>query len=115
MTDERLCWFSVKWKRVRFSVRESVCITGVDPPPRFLVQQVPRSCGNGRSAPRRPHAGRGRMESMPKVRKGVRSRRSGRMADLLPGRMSETKADPEELTKAVARAKEVFGDGDAAF
>ena len=40
------------------------------------------------------------------------------MAQLLPRRKSETavlKANPEELTKAVARAKEVFGDEDAAF
>src|SRR5205807_177005 len=71
---------------------------------------------------------RGRIESMPKVRKGARSRRSGRSvavnnemrqvpresivaADLPPRRESETavlKANPEELTKAVARATEVF-------
>jgi putative toxin-antitoxin system antitoxin component (TIGR02293 family) len=83
----------------------------------------------------RPDADRGRIESMPKVRKGARSRRSGRIvavndevrlvskdsivaADLLPRRKSETavlKADPEELTKAVRRATEVFGDEDAAF
>jgi uncharacterized protein (DUF2384 family) len=83
----------------------------------------------------RPGADRGRIESMPKVRKGARSRRSGRIvavdderrlapkdsivaADLLPRREPETaalKADPEELTKAVARATEVFGDEDAAF
>jgi putative toxin-antitoxin system antitoxin component (TIGR02293 family) len=75
------------------------------------------------------------MESMPKVRKGAQSRRSGRFvaangevrlapgdvivaADLLPRRKSETavlKANPEELTKAVARATEVFGDEEAAF
>ena len=78
---------------------------------------------------------RGRIESMPKVRKGARSRRSGRSvpgnnemrqapkesivaADLLPRRESETavlKANPEELIKAVARAREVFGDEEAAF
>jgi putative toxin-antitoxin system antitoxin component (TIGR02293 family) len=72
---------------------------------------------------------------MPKVRKGARSRRSGRLvaandelrlmpkdfivaADLLPRRKSETavrKANPEELTKAVERATEVFGDEEAAF
>ena len=72
---------------------------------------------------------------MPKVRKGARSRRSGRFVaandevrlvpkdfigapDLLPRRKSATpvlKANPEELTNAVARAKEVFGDEDAAF
>ena len=78
---------------------------------------------------------RGRIESMPKVRKGDRSRRSDRLAavtdealpapkgfivgaDLLPRRKSEAavlKATPEELTKAVARATEVFGNEDAAF
>jgi putative toxin-antitoxin system antitoxin component (TIGR02293 family) len=70
---------------------------------------------------------------MPKVRKGTQSKRSGRFvaandelrlrdfivaADLLPRRKSETavlKANPEELTKAVARATEVFGDEEAAF
>ena len=72
---------------------------------------------------------------MPKARKGAQSRRSGRFvaandevrlvpsdfivaADLLPRRKSETavlKANPEELTKAVARATEVFGDEEAAF
>ena len=72
---------------------------------------------------------------MPKVRKGARSRRSGRFvaindelrpvpkdlmvaADLLPRRKAETavvKANPEELTKAVARATEVFSDEEAAF
>ena len=72
---------------------------------------------------------------MPKVRKGARSRRSGKFvavnnevrlvpkdfigaADLVPRRTSETavlKASPEELTKAVARATEVFGDEEAAF
>ena len=72
---------------------------------------------------------------MPKVKKGARSRRSGRFvaahdevrpvrkggivaADLLARRQSETsalKANPEELTKAVARATEVFGAEDAAF
>ncbi len=39
-------------------------------------------------------------------------------ADLLPRRKSETavlKANPEELTKVVARATEVFGDEEAAF
>ena len=71
---------------------------------------------------------------MPKVRKGARSR-TGRFvadndevrlvpkdlivaADLHPRRKSETavlKANPEELTKAVARATEVFGDEEAAF
>jgi len=78
---------------------------------------------------------RGRIESMPKVKKGDRSRRSDRLAavneeappapkgfivaaDLLPRRKSEApvvKANPEELTKAVARATEVFGNEDAAF
>jgi putative toxin-antitoxin system antitoxin component (TIGR02293 family) len=72
---------------------------------------------------------------MPKVKKGARSRQSDRIvagaeevrlapknftvaADILPRRKSETalvKANPEELTKAVARATEVFGDEDAAF
>jgi uncharacterized protein (DUF2384 family) len=85
--------------------------------------------------PERPDADRGKIESMPKVRKGARSRRSGRIvavngdvrpapkdsvvaASLLPRRKPETplfKADPEELTKAVARATEVLGDEDAAF
>jgi putative toxin-antitoxin system antitoxin component (TIGR02293 family) len=40
------------------------------------------------------------------------------MVDLPTRRKSERavlKANPEELTKAVARAKEVFGDEDAAF
>jgi putative toxin-antitoxin system antitoxin component (TIGR02293 family) len=40
------------------------------------------------------------------------------MADLLPQRKSQTavgRANPEELTKAVARATEVFGDQEAAF
>jgi len=78
---------------------------------------------------------RGRIESMPKVRKGARSLRSGKFvavndelrpmpkdnivaADLLPRRKSGTaalKANPEELTKAVARATEVFSDEEAAF
>jgi len=38
--------------------------------------------------------------------------------DLLPRQKSETavlKANPEELTKVVARATEVFGDEEAAF
>jgi len=62
---------------------------------------------------------------MPKTGKGVRSRRSSAfgkldvriargslvMADLVPRK----KADPEELTKAVARATEVLGDQDAAL
>jgi putative toxin-antitoxin system antitoxin component (TIGR02293 family) len=59
---------------------------------------------------------------MPKVRKGARSRRSGRIVavndEVFPRRKSETvvlKANPEELTKAVARATEVFGDENAAF
>ena len=55
---------------------------------------------------------------MPKLRKGAPSRPSGRMADVLPHEKSATavlKANPEELTKAVARATEVFGDEDAAF
>ena len=72
---------------------------------------------------------------MPKVRKGARSRRPDRIvagndevrpgsrnfvvaADLVPRRkpeMAVRKANPEELTKAVARATEVFGDEDAAF
>ncbi len=71
---------------------------------------------------------------MPKARKGARSRRSATIvavndqlrsvpkdfiaaADLLPRRKSETavpKANPEELTKAVARATKVLGDEDAA-
>src|ERR1700722_6931068 len=75
------------------------------------------------------------MKSMPKVKKGARSRQSGRIvagtgevrlvpkdfidaADMLPRRRSETavlKANPEELTKAVARATEVFGDEEAAL
>lgn len=40
------------------------------------------------------------------------------MADALPRRksaMAVVRADPEELTKAVARATEVFGDEGAAF
>jgi putative toxin-antitoxin system antitoxin component (TIGR02293 family) len=71
---------------------------------------------------------------MPKVKKRARSRLSDRIvagaeevrlapnftvaADVLPRRKSETallKANPEELTKAVARATEVFGDEEAAF
>jgi len=72
---------------------------------------------------------------MPKVRKGAQSRRSGRFVvandevRLTPGRSAATmksvpraksetaglKADPEELTKAVTRATEVFGDEEAAF
>jgi putative toxin-antitoxin system antitoxin component (TIGR02293 family) len=72
---------------------------------------------------------------MPNVRKGGRSRRSDRLAavndksqpapkdfiaaaDLLPRRKSEATvltANPEELTKAVARATDVFGNEDAAF
>ena len=72
---------------------------------------------------------------MPKVRNGARSKRSGGIvavndelrlaskdsvvaAALLARRKSETgdlKANPEELTKAVARATEVFGDEDKAF
>jgi putative toxin-antitoxin system antitoxin component (TIGR02293 family) len=71
---------------------------------------------------------------MPKVRKGARSR-TGRFvgaddearpvpkdfsvaAHPLSRRKSEAavlKANPEELTKAVARASEVFGDEEAAF
>lgn len=61
---------------------------------------------------------RGRIKSMPKVRKGDGSRRSDAAADLLPRRKSEAagpKANPEELTKAVAKATEVFGNEDAAF
>jgi len=69
------------------------------------------------------------------MKKGARSRRSGKIvavndevrpvrkssvlaADLLPRRKSATavpKANPEELTTAVRRATEVFGDEDAAF
>jgi putative toxin-antitoxin system antitoxin component (TIGR02293 family) len=64
---------------------------------------------------------------MPKVTKGARSKRSGRLvtvkdgdvaAALVPRQNPETarlKANPEELTKAIARATEVFGDEDAAF
>jgi uncharacterized protein (DUF2384 family) len=72
---------------------------------------------------------------MPQVRKGERSRRSDRLAavkdaalpapkgfivaaELLPRRQSEAaglKANREELTKAIARATEVFGNEDAAF
>jgi putative toxin-antitoxin system antitoxin component (TIGR02293 family) len=83
----------------------------------------------------RQGADRGRIESMPKVKKAARSRQSGRIvagtgevrlvpkdfivgANMLPRRKSETavlKANPEELTKAVARATEVFGDEEAAF
>ncbi len=63
---------------------------------------------------------------MPKTRKGVQSRRSDTLrftsdqriagdslvlADLVPRK----RADPEELTKAVARATEVLGDRDAAL
>jgi len=63
---------------------------------------------------------------MPKTRKGVRSGRSGAFgftsgvriagnslvyADAVPRK----RADPEELTKAVARATEVLGDRDAAL
>jgi hypothetical protein len=67
---------------------------------------------------------------MPKMKKDARARRPGRFvavndevrpvrdgsvvaADLLPRRKPETavvKANLEELTKAVARATEVFGD-----
>ncbi len=70
-------------------------------------------------------AGGGRIELMPRTRKGVRSRRSSTFgnldvrvargslvtADLVPRK----KADPEELTRAVARATEVLGDQDAAL
>jgi putative toxin-antitoxin system antitoxin component (TIGR02293 family) len=62
----------------------------------------------------RPDADRDRIESMPKARRGARSRRSGRIVAV----KSETavlKADSEELTKAVRRATEVFGDEAAAF
>jgi hypothetical protein len=72
---------------------------------------------------------------MPKVRRGAQSKRSGKIvavsdetrlvpkgfivaAGRPPHRKSETavlKADPEELTKAVARATEVFGDEDMAL
>src|SRR5215469_9581016 len=72
---------------------------------------------------------------MPKARKGVRSTRTQRgvglkddarplpknsavASNLGPCRQSEAailKANPEELTNAVARATEVFGDEDAAF
>jgi uncharacterized protein (DUF2384 family) len=45
-----------------------------------------------------PDVDRGSIESMPKARKGA-----------------VLKANPEELTKAVVRATEVFGDEDAAF
>ena len=63
---------------------------------------------------------------MPKTRKGVGARRSDTprltstqpiagaslvFADMVP----RQKADPEELTKAVARATEVLGDRDAAL
>ena len=66
--------------------------------------------------------GRGRIESMPKLRKVARSKRARKKsivaADLLPRRKSETaglKANPEEVTKAVTRATEVFGNEEAAF
>jgi hypothetical protein len=72
---------------------------------------------------------------MSKVRKDARSKQSGRFvavndevrpvpgdatvaADPLPSRRSEPavlKANPEELTEAVARATEVFGEEEAAF
>jgi putative toxin-antitoxin system antitoxin component (TIGR02293 family) len=89
--------------------------------------------GSSDGAARRD-ADRGRIESMPQVRKGARSRRSAKFvavddavrpapkdwiaADPLPRRKSGTaalKANPEELTKAVARATEVFSDEEAAF
>ena len=77
----------------------------------------------------------GRIESMPKVRKSGRSRPSRRIVgvsdaarrvpktfiaapSLLPRQKRGTpglKANPEELTRAVARATDVFGDKDAAF
>jgi len=59
---------------------------------------------------------------MPKLRKVARSKRARKKsivaADLLPRRKSETaglKANPEEVTKAVTRATEVFGNEEAAF
>ena len=66
--------------------------------------------------------GGGRIELMPRTKKGVRSSAFGNpdvriaggslvTADLVPRK----KADPEELTKAVARATDVLGAQDAAF
>jgi hypothetical protein len=63
---------------------------------------------------------------MPKVKKGARSRRVGRFAAandetrLAPkgsivAATLVLKANPEELTKAIVRATEVFGDEEAAF
>jgi putative toxin-antitoxin system antitoxin component (TIGR02293 family) len=62
---------------------------------------------------------------MPRTRKGVRTRRSSafRNGDVRTAKSSlvtatlvrRKKADPEELTKAVARATEVLGDQDAAL
>jgi putative toxin-antitoxin system antitoxin component (TIGR02293 family) len=83
----------------------------------------------------RQDADRGRIESMAKVRKGARSRRPARIvaanhkARLVPKEVIDAaalrlrqesepaalKANPEELTKVVARATEVFGDQDVAF
>jgi uncharacterized protein (DUF2384 family) len=62
---------------------------------------------------------------MPRTRKGVRSRRSSTFGNLdvriaggslvVEDLVPRKKADPEELTKAVARATEVLGDQDAAL
>jgi len=57
---------------------------------------------------------------MPKVRKSARTRsgRSGAAKDQRSNAQSATavlKANPEELTKAIARATEVFGDEETAF
>lgn len=58
---------------------------------------------------------------MPKLRKAPRSRQSVRLATvsnevpLATNDVLTRKANPEELTKAVARATDIFGDEDAAF
>jgi putative toxin-antitoxin system antitoxin component (TIGR02293 family) len=66
--------------------------------------------------------GESKIESMPKVRKGARSRRPARIGAAVPNlpprqesKSAALKANPEELTKVVARATEVFGDQDVAF
>jgi hypothetical protein len=128
---------SLRWIPGHGRVYGELCDDATEPAERLGVSRSSKSVQGG-VCPLKAWcrgADRGRIESMPKVRKGAQSRRSGRFvaandevrlvprdfivaADLLPRRKSETavlKANPEELTKAVARATEVFGDEEAAF
>jgi putative toxin-antitoxin system antitoxin component (TIGR02293 family) len=52
---------------------------------------------------------------MPKVKKDVRSRIAAGLRPRRKSGVGVAKTNPEELTKAVAKATDVFGDADAAF